>query len=53
VHLNGPLGFKELVDKVLDYAEGLSTVPDEFKVRSLYSTLVISHTALLTKPVFV
>jgi len=32
VHLNAPLGFKELVDKILDYAEGLNTVPQELRV---------------------
>jgi hypothetical protein len=53
VHQNAPLGFKELVDKILDYAEGLSTVPDEFKVRSLHTKLVTPHPALLTQPVFV
>jgi hypothetical protein len=53
VHLDAPLGFKELVDKILDYAEGLSTVPDEFKVRSLHTKQVTPHPALLTQPVFV
>jgi hypothetical protein len=53
VHLDAPLGFKELVDKILDYAEGLSTVPDEFKVRSLHTKLVTPHPALLIQPVFV
>jgi hypothetical protein len=52
VHLNAPLGFKELVDKILDYAEGLSTVPDEFKVRPLHTKSVTPHPALLTQPVF-
>jgi hypothetical protein len=52
VHLNAPLGFKELVDKILDYAEGLSTVPDEFKVRPPHTNLVTPYPALLTQPVF-
>jgi hypothetical protein len=39
VHLDAPLGFKELVDRILDYAEGLNTVPEEFKVRSLHTKL--------------
>jgi hypothetical protein len=53
VHLNAPLGFKELVDKILDYAEGLSTVPDEFKVRPLHKKLVTPYPVLLTQHVFV
>lgn len=37
---DAPLGFKKLVEKVLDYAEGTKTVPGEFKVRSLHTKLL-------------
>jgi hypothetical protein len=53
LHSNAPLRLKELVDKILDYAEGLSTVPDEFKVRPLHTKIVTPHPALPTQSVFV
>jgi len=52
LHLDAPLGFKGLVDKILDYAEGSKYSPrgirDPFTAHG--ATL---HPTLLTQPVFV
>jgi hypothetical protein len=40
VHLDAPLGFKELVYKIPDYAEGLNTVPEAFRVCSPHTKLL-------------
>ena len=40
MHLDAPLGFKELVDKFFDYAEGLDTFPEESRIGSPHTKLL-------------